>query len=58
MMSATSTFTEGPEMDKRVVMGLIAVIGAGVAIEKFYKHPTYGSGLAAFFAVLSAGESF
>jgi len=45
-------------MDKRVVMGLIAVIGAGVAIEKFYKHPTYGSGLAAFFAVLSAGESF
>ena len=45
-------------MDKRVVLGLIALVSAGAAIEKFYKHPTYGTGLAAFLAALSAGEAF
>jgi hypothetical protein len=37
-------------------LGLLGL--AGLAIEKFYHHPTYGNGLKAFMAALQAGEFF
>lgn len=37
-------------------LGLVAL--AGLAIEKFYHHPTYGNGLKAFIAAFQAGEFF
>ncbi|HVB52677.1 MAG TPA: hypothetical protein VNF24_00580 [Candidatus Acidoferrales bacterium] len=38
--------------------GLVLVVVAGAAIEKFYHHPTYGNGLSAFMAAFQAGEFF
>jgi hypothetical protein len=47
----------GDKVDRRVLIGLIALFGALAAIDRFYEHPTYGTGLAALVAVLRAGET-
>jgi hypothetical protein len=40
-------------MDKRLT-GLIALIVAGIAVERFFQHPTYGRGLNALAALIRA----
>jgi len=37
-----------------VLLTVIAVLGAAVAIERFYEHPTYGNGLEAALAAAKA----
>lgn len=39
-------------------IAVFAVLYALWAIDQFYVHPTYGRGLKALMAVLSAGRSF
>jgi len=34
------------------------VIGAIVAVDRFYVHPTYGNGIRALVAAIQAGELF
>jgi hypothetical protein len=40
------------------LVGLLALAGAVVAIERFYEHPTYGRGIQALAAVLQAAAAF
>jgi hypothetical protein len=43
--------------DKHVIAGCVLFVGALIAIENFYEHPTYGTGLQALYAALKAGEA-
>jgi|GEM_PF-5246525 len=40
----------------RMLLYLSVLLSAIVAIEKFYKHPSFGSGVQAFIAAAKAGE--
>ena len=37
-------------------VGLLVIVALG-AVEKFYRHPTYGTGIAALLAAMQAGEA-
>jgi hypothetical protein len=41
---------------KHVLAGVVAFVAAAAYIENFYKHPTFGNGLRAFFAAASAAK--
>jgi len=38
---------------EKVALSFLGAVGALVAIEKLYKHPTYGNGIKALVATLS-----
>ena len=46
----------GLEVDWRVVTAVATLVGAFLAIQAFYRHPTYGTGVAALLAAIQAGE--
>ncbi len=39
---------------QHLVIAIVAFVGAGYAIESFYRHPTFGRGLKAAYAMLNA----
>ena len=43
---------------KNVLTVVLALLGAFMALEKWYHHPTYGNGAFALIAALQAGELF
>jgi hypothetical protein len=42
----------------KALLAVVAVVGAVVAVENFYVHPTYGNGIRALAAAVQAGELF
>lgn len=37
-----------------MILAALTILGAVVAVERFYSHPTYGNGLEAAYAALKA----
>jgi hypothetical protein len=44
--------------EARALIIVGAVVTAGIAIEKFYEHPTLGGGLQAFIGAINLGKFF
>jgi hypothetical protein len=61
MHSGLATSQEGVRSPVKLKHALAiagVVVTAGVAIEKYYEHPTLGNGLQAFLAAISLGRLF
>ncbi len=43
---------------KTGLTAVAAILAAAVAVERYYVHPTYGTGLQALLAAIQAGELF
>lgn len=43
---------------EHVIAGIVLLVSAGIAIENYYEHPTYGRGLQALYAVGRASLFF
>ena len=43
---------------KHILVVASVIVTAGVAIEKYYQHPTLGNGLQALLAAISLGKLF
>ncbi len=39
-------------------MAAALILGAVIAVERFYVHPTFGTGMRALLAAIQAGEFF